>query len=274
MTQRLHDPMFSSFFLTDIGYFPNAQYHFRKRNKGCSQAILLYCVAGRGYYCLDGQKVVPLTAGQAVVIPPDTPHEYAAAQDAPWSIYWLHFGGTATQSLCAMLEAKQPITIGASHQEEILRWVHLSFEILKRPCQEEEYYAVCQYASSVVAMVNLAGKQTALALTHKGGRAVDEALSFMKHNLHRSLTLAEIAAAASFSASHLHTLFKASTGYAPMEYFIHMKMQAAGKELFFSNRTVKEVAAQYGIHDSCYFSRIFKKTIGISPLEYRNLSKG
>ncbi len=268
------DPLFESFHITDIGYFPYAQNHYRVRDKGCKQGILLYCVAGSGYYRLGDNKPVDLHSGQAIVLPPDIPHEYAASEAAPWSMYWLHYSGSMAASLSDMLMQRQPLSVDSKTSDKIVNQFGNIFSILKLPCQREEYYAVCQYASSILAAISLAGKQIGLQLTVKGDQAIQDAILFMKQNLTHNLSLAEISSAANFSSSHLHTLFKSATNHSPISYFLNMKMQAASKELYFTDRSIKEIAADYGIFDSCYFSRIFKKIMGVSPNNYRRLKKG
>ena len=54
-----------------------------------------------------------------------------------------------------------------------------------------------------------------------------------------------------------------------MAYFIQLKMQQACSLLAMTNLAVKEIALDVGYPDSYHFSRLFKKTIGVSPTEYR-----
>lgn len=269
------ETLFAPFRVTDIGYYPCAKNHYRKRENGCDEIVFILCTAGGGRYRVDDGETIPVKAGQAFALPARVPHEYEADADTPWSIYWMHFKGTQAQALCAFLLGRpRPLDIGAAHREEAARLMHNCFGILREPYQQQEYFAVCQYALSVLATVGLACKKAGVALSEKGGHGVERAVAFMQEHLSGNVTLPEIAAAAGFSTSHLHALFRAATGHAPMEYYLRMKMQAAGRELYFSNRSVKEIAAQFGMVDSCYFSRIFKKVMGVSPLAYRRLSKG
>ncbi len=275
LEQCREDPLFASFRITDVGYFPNAQYHFRERAEGCGEGILLLCSEGRGRYSLRGGPEIAVGPGQAFLLPPEVPHRYAADEKEPWSVYWLHFTGLSALPLCELIGRQpQPLDVDFAHRETAIEAFRRCFALLKNPCQTEEYFAACQYALTAVSSVVLAGKQAAVGLTEKGGRAVQRAIAFMKQNLGRAVTLEEIAAAAGFSASHLSSLFKAATDHAPMDYYLRMKMQSAGKELYFTDRSVKEIAAQFGIFDSCYFSRSFKKVMGMSPLAYRNQVKG
>ncbi len=268
------DPLFSHFRVTDIGYFPSARYHYRRRPDGIEEGILLLCVSGEGYYSIGGCSPVALTAGQSVMIPPNAAHYYGASEEDPWSVYWFHFVGSALPALSSALSQYQPLKAETVDVDGAISLFRRCFEILKRPYQRDEYFSVCQYALAVCALLNLAAKRADLPLTEKGSVAIQNAIEFMKHNLNRKLTLEQIAGAANFSVPHLHSLFKASTGHSPMDYFLRMKIQAAGKELYFTDRQVKEIAVHYGICDSCYFSRIFKKIMGMSPLEYRRQTKG
>ena len=65
------------------------------------------------------------------------------------------------------------------------------------------------------------------------------------------------------------SLFKQSTGYSPIDYFIQMKMQKASQQLNFSNLSVKAIAMNMGFDDPYYFSRRFRKIMGSSPKIYR-----
>jgi AraC family transcriptional regulator of arabinose operon len=55
-----------------------------------------------------------------------------------------------------------------------------------------------------------------------------------------------------------------------MDYFIHLKIQEACKLLVLSRLSISEIAYELGYEDPYYFSRIFKKVMGTSPLQYRS----
>ena len=44
------DPLTSSLFITDIGYYPKAEHHHRIREQAIDQYVLIYCVDGNGFY--------------------------------------------------------------------------------------------------------------------------------------------------------------------------------------------------------------------------------
>ena len=51
-----NDPIMSLLHITDIGYYPNAKYHYRKRNEPINQYVFIYCVKGTGWFNVYGQR--------------------------------------------------------------------------------------------------------------------------------------------------------------------------------------------------------------------------
>jgi AraC-like DNA-binding protein len=52
-----------------------------------------------------------------------------------------------------------------------------------------------------------------------------------------------------------------------------MKMQKASQQLDFTDRSIKDIALSMGFDDPYYFSKRFRKVIGVSPQKYRLLKK-
>jgi AraC-like DNA-binding protein len=98
---------------------------------------------------------------------------------------------------------------------------------------------------------------------------VDLSIDFMQKNLKLTLSLEDIARSVNLSASHYSAIFKKKTGFAPVEYFNHLKIQKACQYLQFTDLRVKEIAAELGIEDPYYFSRMFSKLMSVSPNDYR-----
>jgi AraC-like DNA-binding protein len=76
------------------------------------------------------------------------------------------------------------------------------------------------------------------------------------------------------SKQHVIHLFNREAGFSPIDYFLRMKMQRAARMLDLTNLTVKDISGSVGITDPYYFSRLFKKVMGYSPTDYRNIPKG
>src|SRR5438128_365 len=86
-------PALFPLYITHIGYFPKASFHYRERRKGCEDNILIWCLQGKGHYILDN-KPFEVHANQFILLPAtDRYIRYWADEQDPWTIYWVHFTG-------------------------------------------------------------------------------------------------------------------------------------------------------------------------------------
>lgn len=81
--------------------------------------------------------------------------------------------------------------------------------------------------------------------------------------------LSDLADLAGMSEGYLHRVFKEATGHSPIDYLIQLRMQRAMELLSGTTLPVTEIAFEVGFNDSNYFTRQFKKIVGISPSKYR-----
>jgi AraC-like DNA-binding protein len=234
--------------------------------------VLIYCISGTGYYVLNNGEPKKVDPGQLLIIPPDTPHEYGASDENPWSIFWIHLKGLYLDAFMKKFSPPELSPVADSAGEQIKELFYRCFHLLEMPYQEEEFIYLCQLAAVVVSLVPCAAKQSTRRLTPNGSRGIERTIAFMRIHLHENVTLEQLSKAAGFSPSHLHYLFRQYSGYAPIEYFLRMKIQAAAGDVFFSDLTIREIADIYSIEDPYYFSRLFKKIMGMSPLQYRKSS--
>ncbi|MBO2943539.1 response regulator [Paenibacillus sp. F411] len=103
----------------------------------------------------------------------------------------------------------------------------------------------------------------------KNGRLVQEMVDDVRQRLHESITLRDVANRFSFSPNYLGVLFKEETGHNFSDYVIGLRMDHAKSLLTGTKLKIYEVAAQCGYQYLPYFSRQFKETFGMTPLDYR-----
>jgi AraC-like DNA-binding protein len=250
-----------------MGFYPEASDHRMARARH-DDNLLIYCVGGKGTASV-GDWSGGIREGEILLLPQGLAHQYQADADSPWSIYWVHFQGTATAIFNQYLgyrENARPVTrIGVSPQL-IARF--------------RELMAVHRTGYSTRAFINAANQLRQLltqigveirSAQARGQQSFDlEAVqSFMLEHIGQPLDLDTLAATARLSKFHFATKYKALTGYSPIKHFLNMKMEHACHLLDSSQLSVKGVAAALGYDDQLYFSRLFSKTVGMSPRTYR-----
>ena len=97
---------------------------------------------------------------------------------------------------------------------------------------------------------------------------VAKTLEYMEENYMYRLTLASISANVNLSSSYLCRIFKSEVGTSITNYLNNLRVRKAATLIKENNLSMKEISALVGIDDQLYFSRLFKKCMGISPSEY------
>ncbi|MGI9861044.1 AraC family transcriptional regulator [Moorella naiadis] len=101
--------------------------------------------------------------------------------------------------------------------------------------------------------------------------SVEKAVAFINTNYGRSLSLEDVAQEVNLSPAHLSRLFKKEMGRTVIEYLTLVRLEAA-KRLLREGKTIEEVATAAGFNEATYFSRVFKREVGVPPGVFRNRS--
>jgi AraC-like DNA-binding protein len=109
----------------------------------------------------------------------------------------------------------------------------------------------------------------ALARQVNDWERLEGALEIIKTQLTEKVTLRELARAAHMSEHHFCRVFKRVTGQTAVAYIIRLRIARAVELLQEGRMNMTETASAVGFDDSNYFSRAFKKCVGMSPSEFR-----
>lgn len=104
--------------------------------------------------------------------------------------------------------------------------------------------------------------------THYDNWLVNSAIEFMYQCLDKKLTVQEIASHVGMSASNFHAVFKKATNQSVIDYFNTLKVEQAKILIRQKRYTHSEIATILGYSSESYFSRHFKKKVGMTPTEY------
>lgn len=251
-----------------MGFYPDAAGHQMRRRQP-DDHLLIYCRSGRGWLeTVDGRFEV--AAGDLLLLPKAMPHGYGADGQSPWTIYWVHFDGSVSEDFLRLLGAQPLRRIGLQPRligdfEALLGLQRQGLNALPFIHAAHRLQAMLSSLAVLPARVNL-----------KSGRVLDiEAVqAVMREHLHGSLNLDELAVQFKLSRFHFAKTYRALTGHAPIQDFIQLKMALACRLLDRGDIEVRQVAEQLGYEDPYYFSRLFRKVVGMAPSHYRALHQG
>jgi len=271
--QRLIDNRITRpFYISDMGFYPNARNHYRVRKKGAHEFIFIYCIEGRGVLNIHGESIIVLP-NSFYVIPKKTSHSYEADHNDPWSIYWIHFDGEAAQALFERYSSSRKTENTIPFDNNRIALFNRIFEMF-----QSEYISPQLEYANILALNFISSfiykKVDYNVQMENHNNVISEVITFLADNLDKSFKSEDIAKQFNYSSSYIFNLFKKRTGYSLIHFFNLKKVQKACEYLKYTDLSVKEISYKMSFQDPLYFSRTFKKYVGMSPRAYRSQQHG
>lgn len=111
--------------------------------------------------------------------------------------------------------------------------------------------------------------QGGAALSHPTSTLARHALAYLLQNYAEALSRADVARAVGVTENYLTQIFRQEIGITPWEFLTRLRIQRSGDLLRATENSITSIAADVGFDDPAYFSRVFRKQMGVSPQEYR-----
>lgn len=235
---------------------------------------MIVCLRGRGWVKSSSRERA-IRAGDLIWLRAHKPHSYGANREDPWTIGWVHFTGEEADAWRKFVGFEnEPVSILSDASAEGIAALKI-----------EQIYLILESGYAIPDLINASLMlRNALSLAahaiRTGGptRSAAERISAVRDHLRESFTqphrLDALATAAGVSVPHFCTLFRRLTGYAPIDFLIRQRIQAACRLLDTTDQSIAAVATEVGYEDPYYFARCFRRVTGSSPRAYRQITKG
>jgi AraC-like DNA-binding protein len=128
-------------------------------------------------------------------------------------------------------------------------------------------------ASRLIAVASGSQRKQATTTARDRRRAVEAALWIDAHS-HDEIALDDAAREAGVSPFHFLRLFSGVLGVTPHQYLVRARLRHAARLLAVDDRDVTDVAYDVGFNDLSNFVRTFHRAAGVSPLKFRQASRG
>ena len=130
-----------------------------------------------------------------------------------------------------------------------------------------------QFSPEIRRRFNAAAYQSEADSSHHD-EVVAEVQQCLQSNLSAPLSIAQLAGSVQMSPRTLSRRFKRATGLTPLSYLQNLRVAGARDLLRHSNLSVGDIAWRLGVQDVSYFSQLFRRHCGMSPLQYRAAVRG
>ncbi len=202
-------------------------------------------------------------AGDTVIFPPKYKYSYRYEGDGDGISYlWSHFTGSHAEFYLSRLGFFPLPSLRVSHSDAHVGSLFRSmFDIYLR----EDSFREHDLAALLLQILS----HLAQAASNSSKAPLMRSVAYINSSYTEQIPIPRLAAMENLSNSRYHVVFKQVTGKSPSEYITGLRMLHACELLSGTDMPVKQIGILVGYSDSHFFSKIFKKNLGVSPTEYR-----
>lgn len=227
----------------------------------------LLCYVVRGTARLQNRYTpapVEIRAGSLYVLYPNDPvQSYYSLPDDAWAIYWVGVSGRFIRSFLANAGVRPEKPCLPLRNDPTIVALYQKMLFLMR---NQSYARALQCQELLFRLLSLIHESS---LRPETSDYVEQALYIIRQNYSQNLSLARVADSIRINKSYLARLFREKRGETLMDCLTATRLNAAKGLLEKTAYSVGEIAELCGYQDPFYFSRVFRKSLGLSPSAYR-----
>lgn len=243
---------------------------FIDRALGMKGYILNMTIKGRGQV-FDGEKRFFCEQGDLLLFQPKEPHFYGRSQDSDcWYHRWIYFRPRAYWA--DWLEWKTQtqkvgrLTLETQELQEEFEQLFISIEQI----HQSGKHLSEEFAMNLLERLLLRCIEEEPQASHKRvDTRIIEACQFMTNNLADDIRIEDIASHVCLSPSRLAHLFRDEMGINILRWREDQRVIRAKLLLQTTQDPIARIGRTVGYDDQLYFSRVFRKRVGVSPSDFR-----
>lgn len=274
--------------LLEGAYFPQIAAYYYKQWDGFEMKFhrhnrveVMYVISGTCRVDTESRSF-QMKKGDFILIDADVSHKLHVDQGSPCRMLNVEFhfadAGSAAPSMKAMAEGNRAVAqlLALKVPYVLLRENGDVYATLKNLIHEMDAKAadnqlmISLLLSQLIIRIATVAVEVTASSASESNEYVNEMIRYIYQNYDRDIQVKDIALAVNLHPGYVHRIFKASTGRTVTEFLTTYRMEKAQMLLTHTDIPIVEISDYVGINSSQYFSTLFKKITGKTPLEYRN----
>lgn len=263
--QRLYEDYYALF---SIGweYWASPEVYYRDcRTSAYKQCVFQYTVSGEGTLVYN-QKAYAIKPGQAFLIERPGQYQYYRSPNAKhWELKFITLNISCLKIWSDLAERFGRVFDLPADSAVMRCWD----EIYRAALNNEmgSFYTASGYAYQfMMQLYNTLIEQTK---TQSMSDVVQRCMALIQREYKNELDLAYLSKACNVSIPYLSKRFQEALHISPIQYLNQHRIEVASSLLLRSRNRIEEIAHEVGFSDANYFARVFKKTMGCTPRDYR-----
>lgn len=236
---------------------------------------ILFILDGDGTVDIDENKF-PIKKGDIVVYNAHSNHLEQSSNDEPLEAFFVAFDKIQLKNLppnCILPERAKFIFSAGKYGDTI---TELFKTINSEIAEKGDFYVEIAKNTSIALLMFVfrilnQAQSSGIDLLSRDN-ILSTVLPFIEANFLKDISLANVATECFVNKYYLSHIFTENFGMSIGQYIHSKRIELSKPFLSAGTLSVADVAEKCGFNDTNYFGRIFKKSVGLTPLQYRNAS--
>lgn len=229
--------------------------------------LMHYCLSGRGIYRSQGMSY-EIGPGEGFLILPGELSSHQADDHQPWDHVWVGFAGSRAADYlrrCGLGKEQRVFRCDQTQRLEACVESMLGFDTAGAGNE----LLLLGELYTFLGWVAQSAQGSARRSRETAAEYVELAMEYIRSHFQEDLTVAKLARYVGLNRSYLTTVFQNTINMSPQQYLMRFRMEWAAGMLCEDKLTVGEIARSCGYPDPLTFSKAFKRTLGVTPTQYR-----
>lgn len=238
------------------------------RPRGRLDFQILYIASGKAHFFFDGVETI-VSAGHMVIYRPKEEQKYYYYGVDQTEVYWVHFTGRDVKKLLHRYGIEDHVHV--IHTGTALEYKYLFLQMIQelKFCKTDYEDLLVNHLHHLLIRIHRTLLTEPYSKSRTHAKDFDEAVQYFHKNYHTEININEYAAAHHMSVSWFIRGFKEYTDSTPTQYILSLRISNAQILLETTDYNITEIAEIVGYENPLYFSRLFKKQVGVSPSDFR-----
>jgi AraC family transcriptional regulator of arabinose operon len=250
--------------ILNVGHLPGRTLY--RNNASFDHWAIVYIAGGKGSFQVNNRERQPVQSGSLFLLHPGATYHYGPDKNGYWDEYYFTIEGDRVAEWLGswLTEPDQVRHVGSDDTQH--NKMDRIFMLMESGVPVNVDRAALLLESMLYEFVLRANGTPESTKNEQ----IINLMEDISDSLYQPFDSLRIVKRHHISLSTLRRLVSEYTGYPLNEYIHRLKMAEAKNILLNTDRSIKEIADLLGYKEPFYFSRLFKKYVGISPLLYRN----
>ena len=235
------------------------------RPNGRKDYQLIIVIAGEALFKY-GEEDILLKSNEAIILPPHIKNHYYFYPDN--NIIWIHFTGAVAEKMLEGYCLQGYTKYSVPDAQDFLYYADKIIEEFQ--LKRIGYMHNCN--AYLLNVFTLLKRKIDIHININENNFIPEitaVLEDMKLHFAENKDIKDFAKICNLSPSRFAHLFTNKVGVSPYKYLLNLRIKQAKYLLLNTNLSLSNIAKSVGYDDSLYFSRVFKKHEGVSPMQFK-----